>query len=152
MGKLPFASAAAIAISSLYYVDGFSSSRALWRTQLGRNDCTLLSSIHDDTNDENCHICSEYQSCGSEDRDTRKSQDLSCRNLNPIVHTSRRKFVQFVAASSAAAACSFAAYGIDFNHYTSSVSINNDIIAFPTGPLAPFSSTRQYRTIVLSNG
>ena len=155
MGKLPLASVAAVAISSLYCIDGFSFSRSLLLSQRIRSGCALLaskSSFHDDTNDECCPMCLESNSCCSNDGHSNRSQHLSHnKQFNSIFHISRRKFVQFAAASSAAA-CSSAAYGENYSPYTSSVSINNDIIAYQTGPLAPFSSTRQYRTIVLSNG
>jgi hypothetical protein len=112
-------------------------------------------SISDDR-DECCEMCSDTSnSCCYSDGDAVDNNNPNSRRgqsrFNPIIHTSRRKFVQFAAAFGSAAFTS-SAYGAEYNSYVSSVSTNKDIIAVQIGRLAPFSSTRQYRTIVLSNG
>jgi hypothetical protein len=115
-------------------------------------------SISDDR-DECCEMCSDTNSCSSSDEEAVDNNNPTSRRgqsrFNPIIHTSRRKFVQFAAAFGSAAFTS-SAFGAEYNSYvsdsSSSVSTNKDIIAVQIGRLAPFSSTRQYRTIVLSNG
>ena len=96
---------------------------------------TIESSSQDDA-DECCSLCNGCQ----------RSQDIIQYRSSSIIHTSRRKFIQ-IASLGVAAGTSSAATGAEYDS-----SVDNDIIAVPTGPLAPFSSTRQYRTIVLSNG
>lgn len=95
---------------------------------------TIESSSQDDA-DECCSLCNGCQ----------RSQDI-IQHRSSIIHTSRRKFIQ-IASLGVAAGTSSAATGAEYDS-----SVDNNIIAVPTGPLAPFSSTRQYRTIVLSNG
>lgn len=93
----------------------------------------IVSKSQDD-DDECCSLCIGCQ----------RLQDTT-QHRSSLIYTSRRKFIQ-IASLGVAAGTSSPADGAE---YDSSV---NNIIAVPTGPLAPFSSTRKYRTIVLSNG
>lgn len=142
----PLAAIGAITIAS-WGIEGFSPP-PLHR---GYVDSTVTLTVLPRKDNECCSLCSESNHCCSE-KQSRKSVDLRQGHVSPVVHTSRRKFVQFMGTGFAA--FSSPAMGADFDRTTPTSSIlpNNNIIAVPTGPLAPFSSTRTYRNIVLSNG
>jgi hypothetical protein len=142
-------SASATALSMLSCcVKGFSSPHPL---PIGSSGILLASKTHLDDNagKECCAMCARKNRCCSEDDTMHKRGQTKA---TPTIHTSRRKFVQFAATSSFAAFSSTACRA-EYNQSVPNFSwTNNNIIAVETGPLAPFSSTREYRTIVLSNG
>lgn len=149
---MPMASIAIASALTPHLVGGFSSSQHSYQ-RIRTNSVVVAHRAHSNhEEDECCPVCADAN-CVDLDAACNKLLRSRPTNISPIIHTSRRKFVQLAAASSAFAV-STPARGTDYISKTSaSVSVtNNNIIAVPTGPLAPFSSTRQYRTIVLSNG
>ena len=103
--------------------------------------------------DDQCECC-----CNAEDTDNSSccnalvelSRSASCSSI-PI-HTSRRKFVHYTMAT-----LGFTSFATSKDVGAETINDANDlldrrnIIAVP-GPLPPFSTTRTYRNIVLSNG
>jgi insulysin len=90
------------------------------------------------------------------------STGRSLRILNSApVHTSRRKFIQYTATAFTTSAAPFllsshaaaaGTYSDTFPISPSSTIEKKNVIAVPLGPLAPFSTTRTYRNLELSNG
>lgn len=100
--------------------------------------------------------CTLYGECSSDEAIHNNRNLLHKRPSSIPVHTCRRKFIQFATTVGTSIAGSTASYGSDFNPATgrdnNSAYTSQNKIAVPVGPLAPFSSTRTYRSIVLSNG
>lgn len=156
----PIAFIIAIAVSTMECVGGFphpSLARSSSIRCAGIIGMASKGLLNDDADSKCCGICANPNHFCSE-------QD-AIDNLQPshhappppisILYTSRRKFVQ-LAATLGMSAFPALVYGADYestaSSTSSSVSPNTNIIAVPTTPLAPFSSTRTYRNIVLSNG
>ena len=87
------------------------------------------------------------------------STGFSLLNSAPV-HTSRRKFIQYTATAFTAAGPSLLSshaaaadtYSDAYPISPSSTIEKKNVIAVPLGPLAPFSTTRTYRNLELSNG
>ena len=84
---------------------------------------------------------------GAESLADPKSCNINATGLPPI-HTSRRNFIQFSSAIGAVLGHSNPAFAEQATFASAS---RKDLVAV-SGPSAPFSTTRSYRNIVLSNG
>eukprot|EP00804_Cyclotella_cryptica_P024169 CCRYP_019498-RA/>CCRYP_019498-RA protein AED:0.03 eAED:0.03 QI:415/1/1/1/0.66/0.5/4/284/1037 len=145
----------AVTVSTSEYVDGFP--LLSWaRTYSNRYTGTEVL-LNDAAHGNCCGLCANSSSfCADQDSvdNIKPSQNVPIYSAS-ILDTSRRRFVQ-LASTFGVVAFPSRAHGTDYDSSfpiaSSSVSPNNNIIAVPTAPLSPFSSTRTYRNIVLSNG